>query len=182
MYTVEPIRKINDVNKVKTALEKQSKRNQLLFILGINTGLRISDILKLKVSDVKNKKYIIIQEQKTKKIRKIIISNTIKISLRQFTEQKNSNEYLFKSRKGNNRPISRIQAYRIIHDACQKAEVKERIGTHTMRKTFGYHFYKQTKDIALLQNILNHSSPNVTLRYIGVNQDIIDNSLKQFML
>lgn len=182
MYTVEPIRKINDVNKVKTALGKQSKRNQLLFILGINTGLRISDILKLKVSDVKNKKYIIIQEQKTKKMRKIIISNTIKISLRQFTEQKNSNEYLFKSRKGNNRPISRIQAYRIIHDACQKAEVKERIGTHTMRKTFGYHFYKQTKDIALLQNILNHSSPNVTLRYIGVNQDIIDNSLKQFML
>ena len=58
----------------------------------------------------------------------------------------------------------------------------EHTGTHSLRKTFGYHLYKQTKDIALLQKVLNHSSQDVTLRYIGVTQEIIDNNLKLFAL
>lgn len=182
MKFVEPIRDLTKITQVKNLLLKQSRRNFLLFVLGINTGLRISDILKLRVSDVTDTKYIFIREQKTNKIRQIIISKRIRIILNKYIQTKSLNDYLFKSRKGKNSPISRVQAYRILQEACKKVKVIERIGTHTMRKTFGYHFYKKTKDIALLQNILNHSSPNVTLRYIGVNQDIIDNSLEKFIL
>ena len=181
MQVVEPIRKLEDIEKIKDILSNQSRRNYLLFELGINTGLRISDILKLRVEDVIHKKYIEIQEQKTKKMRKILISKSIKKIINKYIKNKPSKDYLFPSRKGHN-PISRVQAYRIINNVCNLVKIKEKIGTHTLRKTFGYHFYKQTKDIALLQNILNHSTPNVTLRYIGVTQDIIDDSLKTFTL
>ena len=182
MNTVEPIRKKSDLTKIKLLLKEQSQRNLLLFLLGINTGLRISDILSLRVADVLNKDYICIVEKKTKKYRKIILSNSLKLKLKNYTQKKPLTDYLFKSRKGTNQPITRIQAYRIIQNACQVVEIKENFGTHTLRKTFGYHFYKKTKDIALLQNILNHSSPKITLRYIGLTQDLIDKSLLNFSL
>ena len=70
MNTVEPIRNKSDLAKIKTILKNQSLRNLLLFLIGINTGLRISDILKLTVKDVRNKDYIYIIEQKTKKKKK----------------------------------------------------------------------------------------------------------------
>ena len=73
-------------------------------------------------------------------------------------------------------------AYRIINNACFQAGITARIGTHTLRKTFGYHFYNKTKDVALLQCIFNHSAPSVTLAYIGINQDIIDSNLHAFAL
>lgn len=182
MNIVEPIRKKSDLLKVKKLLSIQSSRNLLLFHLGINTGLRISDILKLKVKNVKDKDYITIIETKTKKYRKIKLSKILKQMIREYIKLKNLEDYLFKSRKGINNPISRIQAYRIIKFACKKANINQNFGTHTLRKTFGYHFYKKTKDIVLLQNILNHSSQSVTLRYIGLTQDLIDKSLDNFVL
>jgi integrase len=90
-------------------------------------------------------------------------------------------EYLFKSQKGNNKPISRVQAYRILNNASEKIGLKE-IGTHTLRKTFGYWHYQQYKDIALLQELFNHSAPSITLRYIGINQDIMDRTIEDFYL
>lgn len=90
-------------------------------------------------------------------------------------------EFLFCSRKGVNSPISTTQSYRIIVSAGERIGI-ENIGTHTMRKTFGYHHYQQYKDIALLQEIFNHSSPSITLRYIGINQDNIDLGYKNFSL
>lgn len=182
MNFVEPIRKKTDLTRVKNLLKKQSQRNLLLFLMGINTGLRISDILKLQVRDIKGKTMFYIREQKTKKYKKIIIPRKMKIVLDKYIAGLGLDEYLFQSRKGCNKPISRVQAYRIIHSACKAVALKENIGTHTLRKTFGYHFYKKTKDIALLQNILNHSSPRVTLRYIGHTQDLIDKSLICFSL
>ncbi|PHD10629.1 integrase, partial [Bacillus toyonensis] len=71
-------------------------------------------------------------------------------------------------------PISKIQAYRQLQKAGDFANV-ESIGTHTMRKTFGYWFYKQTKDVAMLQEILNHSTPHIPLKYIGINKEEKDN-------
>ena len=180
MKVVEPIRELSDINRIKNKLSNQP-RNLLLFAFGINTGLRISDILKLKVKDVKNKKHLIIIEQKTHKAKKILIMNELRIEIANYIKDKKNDMYLFKTRC-KNAPISRIQAYRILNAACKTENIKENIGTHTLRKTFGYHFYKKTKDIALLQNILNHSSPKITLRYIGINQDIIDESLKDFYL
>lgn len=181
MEFVEPIRDKEKIELVKVILKKSGFRNYLLFLLGINCGLRISDILKLKVEDVRNRKHIEIKEQKTGKYRKFLITNSYKEAIKEYITEKEDNEWLFPSQRGD-RPITRVQAYRIISVACAKAGIKSRIGTHTLRKTFAYHFYKQKKDVALLQSILNHSSPSITLRYIGINQDIIDKNLKDFSL
>ena len=78
--------------------------------------------------------------------------------------------------------MDRFGAYYILKTACKAVNLKEKIGTHTMRKTFGYHHYKKFKDIAMLQKIFNHSSPAITLRYIGIEQDQIDESYANFIL
>lgn len=180
MNIVDPIREKECINAVKRILRESGSRNLLLFLLGINTGLRVSDLLLLKVKDVKNKDSVQIREKKTKKVKKIPIPREIRIFISEYVERKPLSRYLFKSRKSN-KPITRIQAYRIIREACNILGI-EHTGTHSLRKTFGYHLYKQTKDIALLQKVLNHSSQDVTLRYIGVSQEIIDNNLKLFAL
>jgi len=181
MEYVEPIRDKNKIELVKRILKEHGSRNFLLFLLGINSGLRISDILKLKVKDVKDRDYIEIKEQKTGKYKKFPITDYFRMQLEDYLIGKSDSEWLFRSQRGNH-PITRVQAYRIICNACNKAGIKTKIGTHTLRKTFGYHFYNEKKDIALLQSILNHSAPSITLRYIGINQDIIDANLRTFAL
>lgn len=91
-------------------------------------------------------------------------------------------DYLFKGRNGENKPISRVIAYMIINQACKKAHITDNVGTHTLRKTFGYHHYQTFHDVAILQYLLNHSSPSITLRYIGITQDNVEDTLKQFEL
>ena len=80
------------------------------------------------------------------------------------------------------RAISRLRAYQILNAVCRAAGVKERIGCHTTRKTFGYHFYKQYHDLVKLQRILGHSSTRDTLVYIGMIDDEVDESLRHFKL
>lgn len=72
-------------------------------------------------------------------------------------------------------------AYKILREAADYVSL-DGIGTHTLRKTFGYHFYQQYKDPALLQEIFNHSSEEITLRYIGVNQDMMDRAIRDFKI
>lgn len=181
MVCVEPIRDKTKIDVVKRILKENGSRDYLLFLIGINSGLRISDILKLRVKDVKDKEYIELIEQKTNKYKRFPVTKSFKYELKEYIIGKFSEEYLFASQKGS-KPISRIQAYRIICNACINAGIKARIGTHTLRKTFGYHFYQENKDIALLQQIFNHSTPSITLKYIGINQDIIDSRLNAFCL
>jgi integrase len=181
MELVQPIREKKVIENMKNELLKNGTRDYMLFILGINTGLRISDILMLKVSDVKCKEHITIKEKKTDKYKKIKITSTLKAELDKYIENINDDEYLFKSQKGDNKSISRVQAYRILNNVAGKLGLGE-IGTHTLRKTYGYHFYQKTKDVALLQTLFNHSAPSVTLRYIGINQDMMDNAMDDFGL
>ena len=96
------------------------------------------------------------------------------------TIDKNKAAYLFQSRRSQDR-IHRVQAWKILNAAAQEVGLSE-IGTHTLRKTFGYHFYQKYKDVAVLQQIFNHSSPAVTMRYIGINQDIMDEKVDGFTL
>jgi len=181
MKTVQPIRSTEEIQAMKSELLKKGYRDYLLFMVGVNTGLRISDILKLKVSDVRGKTHITIKEQKTGKTKKALITQQLRQDLDNFTALMGSEEYLFQSRNGNNQPITRVQAYRILTQAAANVGLEE-IGTHTLRKTFGYHHYQQNKDVALLQELFNHSAPSVTLRYIGINQDNMDESMKNFSL
>ncbi|MED3825402.1 tyrosine-type recombinase/integrase, partial [Priestia flexa] len=154
-----------------------------LFLLGINTGLRVSDILNLKKKQIiqlkkKKRKEFLIKEGKTKKERMINITSIYDEVFAYASTLEN--EWLFPSRKGE-KALSKIQAYRQLQKAGDMAGV-EAIGTHTMRKTFGYFFYKQTKDVAMLQDILNHSTPQITLTYIGINKEEKDNVLDTFCL
>lgn len=174
MNEVQPIRQKKDINKMKRALHG---RNKLLFILGINLGLRISDLLQLKVSDFieennRFRKHAIVTEDKTNKKRKMAISDAVKREIKAAGISEYSEDYLFPSRKGS-KPIGRVQAYRILNDAAERAGLTE-IGTHTLRKTFGYHAYKGGVSIQTIQKLLNHSSEKDTVKYIGINQDNLD--------
>lgn len=176
---VQPIRDLQKIEDMKWALKRHcGERDYILFLVGINTGLRVSDLLKLKVSDIKGKKKVLIQEGKTKKSRTIHLTN-IYNEIQEYLQTVNS-QWLFPSRKGD-KPISKIQAYRQLNKAADFAGV-EAIGTHTMRKTFGYWHYKRRKDVAQLQTILNHSKPSVTLTYIGITEEEIEDSLADFVL
>lgn len=181
MQFVQPLRDKELIERMKTELLKSGYKNYMLFVIGINTGLRISDALSLKVSDVKNKTHIIIKEQKTGKEKRFLINNQLGHEIDIYIQNMNNNDYLFQSRKGTNRPISRVQAYRILNDVAKSLGLEE-IGTHTLRKTFGYWHYQQYKDVAILQDIFNHSAPSITLRYIGINQDNKDKTIEGFYL
>ena len=180
MNIVEPIRDVEKIEEIHSYLLERNKRNALLFSMGIYTGLRISDILKFRVADCYKRNYNI-REQKTKKPKILEWNPYLYKEMEEYIQGKNPNEFLFKSRQGYNTPISRIRAYQIIKSACNACKVFD-VGTHTMRKTFGYHHYQKFKDVAILQKIFNHSSPQVTLRYIGIEQDQIDESYANFVL
>lgn len=178
---VQPIRSLEKIEDMKWALKRFcGERDYIMFLLGINTGLRVGDLLKLKISDVKGKKRITVKEGKTKKGRAIYLGS-IHEELNSYIKTLDDTEWLFPSRKGD-KAISRIQAYRQLNKASEMTDMPDGIGTHTMRKTFGYWHYKQFKDVAELQMILNHSHPKITLDYIGITEEQIENNMKSFSL
>lgn len=181
MNIVQPIRDKKKIEEMKNTLLKSGYKNYLLFVVGINTGLRISDILNLKVYDVKNRSHIVINEKKTGKEKRFLINGQLRKDFEKYIMNMYDDEYIFQSRKGKNRPISRVQAYRILNKAAEQVRIQE-VGTHTLRKTFGYWHYQIYKDVAILQDIFNHSAPSITLRYIGINQDIKDKTIEDFYL
>ncbi|MGM7684673.1 site-specific integrase [Cytobacillus sp. Hm23] len=180
MKVVQPIRDAEQIEAMKLALLKQNKRNYFLFTMGINTGLRISDLLSLKVKDVKNHSHLVITEQKTKKSKRFKLNKELQKQINEYTTNMKDDDYLFKSLRGSNH-IKRSQAWKILNEAAKEVGVSE-CGCHSTRKTFGYFFYKKYKDVALLQEIFNHSHPSVTLRYIGISQDLVDEAVDNFSL
>lgn len=183
IINVQPLRTIKEIVDMIEALSMSpntADRNVLLFKIGISTGLRIGDIVSLRVSDVKGKSNFKIREGKTKKERTVYL-NAIMADIADYTENLQSNsEYLFGSRKGDSH-ITTTQAYRILTGAAALLGRTD-IGTHTMRKTFGYHYYKRTHDILTLMNIFNHSDQSTTKRYIGITEEEVADTLKDFRL
>jgi integrase len=179
-YNVEPLRTLEEINEMKSALyELGGARDRFLFVLGINTGLRASDLVRLKVGDIRGKAYADVTEEKTGKNRRLHLL-AIQPDIVEYCADKHDGEYLFPSRKSNGH-ISTTQAYRILTRAGEWVGRND-IGTHTMRKTFGYHYYKRTKDIATLMEIFGHAAPSITKRYIGIRDDEIAETLKNFRL
>lgn len=183
MKTVQPIREKKKISIMKTLLKEKGDKYYLMFRIGINVGLRVSDIISLKVGSIRAKAHVTIIEKKTGKTKRFLIPNSLQKEIAEFIKTNNleDEDFLIQSRKGDNQPISRIQAYRVLNDTAKQIGLEE-IGTHTMRKTFGYHHYQTNKDIAILQEIFNHSAPSITLRYIGITDDMKDQSLKGFDL
>ncbi|MFO7196526.1 tyrosine-type recombinase/integrase [Enterococcus faecium] len=179
---VKPIKSIEVLNQFATELlkNKHGQRDYTIFVFGIFTGLRISDILNLKVSDVKGKLKTDIVEKKTGKKRTLNLmqlTNQIIIYLNE--EHDGQSEWLFPSPRDNTKHLATHQFYKIMQKTANFLDL-DYIGTHTLRKTFGYSYYKKTKDLSSLMKILNHSSQAVTLRYIGIEEEEIQSSLDNF--
>ena len=178
--TVEPLRDRTDIKKIEKYLLETNECDYVLWVLGLNSGLRVSDIVALNVNDVMNKTHISIVEKKTQKTKTFYINNKLKRVLKNYIKDKEPDDPLFMGKQ--NGRMNRRQVYRFIKRACEINKIKIHAGTHTMRKTFGYHHYRQFKDLVILQKIFNHSSAKITLIYIGVEQDEIDKSYRNFEL
>lgn len=180
MQFVQPIRDEKKIEAMKQLLRGRSMRDYCLFTMGINSGLRIGDLLALTVADVIDDKghikdRITLQEQKTGKTKDFPLGRTTIKALKDYLDDDPPlDQSLFPSRKGGD-PITRQHAHYILATAALAVGITEHIGTHTLRKTFGYHAYKQGIDITRIQKLLNHSAPSVTLAYIGITQEELDN-------
>lgn len=181
MNFVEPIRDPQIVNDIGDYFKRKNERDYMMYMLGIYGALRISDVVNIKVSDVKNRKSILLREEKTSKQKILTLNPMFLRELQYYIKDKNDDEYIIKSREGFNKPISRIRAWQIISEAAALFGV-ENIGSHSLRKTFGYHYYTEHKDVVTLQKIFNHSHPSITLRYIGIDQDSINQAMKNFKI
>lgn len=179
MEEVEPIKDKKQLENMKRYLKGNNLRDWLLFILGINSGLRISDLLALQVDDVKGKDRISVREQKTGKPKDFPLPINSKKAVVEYLKKEDLTEGpLFPSRKAKGSKgtgaISRQQAYDSINAAARAVGIEDKIGTHSLRKTFGYHAYMAGHDITRIQQLLNHSAPSVTLRYIGITKQELD--------
>ncbi|WP_278549476.1 site-specific integrase [Cloacibacillus evryensis] len=179
---VQPIRDKKVLEKMKKFLRANNLRDYCLFTFGINSGLRISDLLNLRIADIKDdsgnyRNRVSVVERKTGKAKDFPVGDNAIEAIKEYLATRpevSSDDYLFQSRQGGNRPITRNMAWQILNAAGKYAGVKDAIGTHTMRKTFGYHAYKMKTDLSVIQKLLNHSSPAITLSYIGITRDDLD--------
>lgn len=181
MGVSRPIKEMEQIKNLEQYfLRKGQYRNYCLVVLGLNTALRISDLLDLKWSDVRNAdnnkfySHILITEQKTKKHTQIYLNIPVVKALRKYWENEKetrNHSYIFFSPRKPDSPISRIQAYRIIKAAAEQLALPEQISCHSLRKTFGYQAWKTGAEPALLMHIYNHSSYQITKRYLGIDQD-----------
>lgn len=186
---VEPIKDKKKVQALLTYLKGKNERDWLLGKFQLNTGLRISDVVKVKVSDILTEKlnfkdYFVMNEKKTGKEKKIKLNDSLKTVLKAYIKQNKleHNSSIFRSRKGINKPITVTQAYRLLKKAANSIHI-ENFGTHSLRKTWGYWTYKASRyNIGLIMDTFNHSSQKITLRYIGIDQEAKDElySLVQF--
>lgn len=196
MNLAEPIKKTKDLSKLKSYYKEiqPNPRNELLIIMGLNTALRISDILALKWEDVYDfewkeyRNHINIVEQKTGKTTQIYINSNVLESLhhyKSYLKQKKRNpgkDSVLFSHSNKNEPISRVQAFRIIKKAVDYYNIAGVISCHSLRKTFGYHAWKQGASPVVLVNVFNHSSYQVTKRYLGIEQEDKDKIFQKIKL
>ena len=178
---VAPIKNADKILEMKDFLRGKGIGYELLFVMGINTALRIGDLLSLSISDVTDENgkvldVICLKEHKTGKLKQMPVNESVKIALSSYLatypNRKRSAPLFFSQKCG---ALSRSQAWRTLR-AAGKSVGLQNIGTHSLRKTFGYHVYnKSGGDIGLVQKLLNHSISKNTLQYIGIDREMMDN-------
>lgn len=182
-----PIKDIELVYDIQDYLRYKSERNYVLFILGVTTGYRAGDLVKLKVRDVKEalrSNYFLILESKKENTRNIrkenikprevkIVKKTQNI-LKNYIKDKKDYEYMFQSRKGINEHITVSHVSRILSEAAENFGLQN-ITAHSMRKTYAYLIYKESNyDIVAVKEMLGHSSIEITKRYLGLDRELYD--------
>lgn len=196
MNTAQPIRTKQELERFMDYYKRVQvqPRNQLLIVMGLNTALRISDLLSLRWQDVYDarrhrwKSHIMLTEEKTGKETCIFVNDPIRSALYMYHacwtelygEKVSSEKYLFRGKSF--APISRVQAYRIVRKAAEACNLSGVISPHSLRKTFGYHAWKQGISPVLLMEIYHHSSYRITKRYLGIEQDDRDEVFRNICL
>ena len=184
MNFVEPIRAKTKILAIKNNLrEEKSPRNYLLFILGINSALRGSDLLRLRVKDLIDgtgeiREYFYIRESKTKREAKIYVNETIRRALSFYLEREKGldpNDFLFYSFRNRSRAISRVRVWKLIRKWTGAVGLdSERYGFHSLRKTWGYQARLQGASITMIREKLGHKNEEVTKRYIGITREEVN--------
>lgn len=170
----------SDNNEEQTYLQD---RNYMILHLGRNLAFRIEDLLQLKVDNFKNGG-VYTREFKTGKEQSFELHPSLKKDLEDYINRNNliEGEYLFKSRKGSNKPITRQRAWQIIKELADEVKISYIVGCHSLRKYFARQYYEQTGDLIGLKEMLNHSNETVTLRYICWDEDTKNSKRKGFYL
>jgi integrase len=187
MNFVEPIRNRKKIAQIKNQLRGQHRyRDLLLFVVGINTALRISDLLEFQVEhfldDHKHiKRRFWIKEKKRGKRQEVVINDSIQDALEGYFAAYpevigDQNNFIFFNTKAHGfmQPIRRGQAWKIIATICKQVGLRGNFGTHSLRKTWGYHARMQGVDLALIMHKLNHESIAYTKRYLGITDDELE--------
>lgn len=195
MKKVEPIRDRELLDRCFAIAKKHDRDRrktdvlswELLLVVGFNTSLRISDLVTFKVKDLRGQKYVRLEAKKTGKDTRILINPEARKEIDRILGTRDGEDWALRGRQrdkysGQPKAISRQRAWQIMNKIARKAGIEDRIGCHTLRKTFGYHYYRLTGDVVSLQRILGHDNRRDTLVYIGIIQDEIDESLKKFSL
>lgn len=181
MGTTQPIRDRQELQNFSTYYkdEKPNLRNYALVVLGLNTALRISDLLHLRWNDLYDfeklcfRDHLLIKEQKTGKRNRIAVNEKAREAMEMYFNERNpaEDEFIFSKRTNPYKPLSRSQAYRIIKDDANHTTSEEAVSCHSLRKTFGYFAWQEGVQPALLMDVFNHSSYAITKRYLGIEQD-----------
>jgi integrase len=195
MNFVEPIRSTKHIQRIKNLLRGQARyRDYLLFTVGINTALRISDLLDLRIGDFVDeagevKASFSIHEQKRGKRHEVVINQSMREALDLYRAayhqvEDNPEHFVFFSTRTHDytQPIGRQQAWYFISTICQEAGLRGRYGTHSLRKTWGYHARMNGVDLALIMHQLNHSDLAYTKRYLGITDEEIGEVIKRLNL
>jgi integrase len=184
MNFVEPIRDRKKIAQIKNQLRGQCRfRDLLLFVVGINTALRISDLLQLRIGHFIDEQKRVrqrfwIHEQKRGKRHEVVINNSIREAFEEYLTaypgvDQDPDYFIFFNTKTNDfsASIKRGQAWKSIASICREVGVRGNFGTHSLRKTWGYHARMQGVDLALIMHKLNHESIAYTKRYLGITDD-----------
>lgn len=187
-FNLEEIKSIIGIlnKRIEEATNENQKqianRNKLLFLIGVNVGLRASDLMQLRWSyfykeDMTFKEFYVLQPKKQKKMGKfvkIFFNQTVKKAIENYVNDypiKDLDDYLFKSRKGNN-PITERGLWKIVVDVAAEAGIEKNVGSHSLRKTWARNIYDKAEDkgnaLVMLQECLRHSDSLTTLRYIAI--------------
>lgn len=182
MQLVDPITDKKKLQELSKYLYERNIRDYIMFAVGINLGLRISDYLTKDVAFFRTaciRGYVELKQRKTKKLARVYISPKLKEVIEQFIDDKNDEEFMFTSRVGSgSKCITRQRAYDIINGAAKDVNITDKIGCHSMRKTFGYWHYHKNRNIRQLMEIFNHSSEDITKRYIGITHEEMKKSME----
>jgi integrase len=186
MKTTQPIRNKHQVRELAAYFLKRGEvRNHVLIVLGVNTALRVCDLLRLTWDDVydfENRRFresVMLTEKKTRKSKTLMLNKRITGALTVYLPAAKRGGVLFASRKGSNRAISRQHAYRIIRAGAEALGIVARVSCHSLRKTFGYLAWKANVSPVVIMKIYNHSSLAVTERYLGITQDDLDDCYRK---